>query len=239
MYDLTISLDYGEPLKLRSKYRYDFVAFDINNDQGRGLLNNSVFVFRTISEGKVAGNVLIDLIHKSNVNAFDVVHHANCHFHLIESDKLREEGILINDKIILLITETSVSSQYFAEIKDQAVTSNSPFGDNYKLTFTTCRYILFTLHHEDTVNAKNIELATIFDLQKEHIWHNNRYRNFNNLHTLDIDRYVNHKLDPSTPWSEVKTIIESENKKWADLSNQKFHQLLDKRGELPFLVIEQ
>ncbi|ETT61193.1 MULTISPECIES: hypothetical protein [Paenibacillus] len=239
MYDLTISLDYGEPLKLKPDYRYDFVTFDINNDHGRGLLNNSVFVLRTITGGNVKGNVLIDLIHTSNVNAFDVASHANCHFHLLESDKLREEGILINDKINLQITETSVSSQYFAEIKDQAVTNNSPFGDNTKLTFTTCRYILFTLHHENTVNSKNIELATIFDLQKEHIWHNNRYRNFNNLHTLDIDRYVNRKLAPSTPWSEVKKIIESENKKWRDLSNQKFNQLLDKRGELPFLVIER
>jgi hypothetical protein len=199
VYDLTISLTYGEPLKLKSEYRYDFVAFDIDNDRGRGLLNNSVFVFRTITEGTVAGNVLIDLIDKSNVNAFDVVHHANCHFHLIESDKLRKEGIHVSDNITLQITETPFSSQYFAEIKDQTFTSNNTFGDSYRLGLTTCRYILFILHHEETVNAKSAELAAVFELQEEHIWHNNRWRNFNNLHMLDVDRYVNHKLDPRGP----------------------------------------
>ncbi len=100
------------------------------------------------------------------------------------------------------------------------------FTDNYRLALTTCRYILFTLHHEDTVNAKSIELATAFDLQKEHIWHNNRWRNFNNLHTLDINRYVIRKLDPSTPWLEVKKIVESENEKCRELSNQKYHHCL-------------
>ncbi|WP_214629629.1 hypothetical protein [Paenibacillus agaridevorans] len=127
MYNLTISLTFGEPLKLQSEYRYDFVAFDFDNDRGTGLLNNSVFVFRTITEGNVAGNVLIDLIDKSNVNAFDVAHLANCHFHLMRSAELRKEGIHINDNITLQITETPVSSQYFAEIKDQTVRSNNAF----------------------------------------------------------------------------------------------------------------
>lgn len=237
MYDLTISLDYEEPLKLKPEYRYDFVSFDIA-EEDRGLLNGGVFVFRTILEGKAAGNVLIDFINKTNVNAFDVAKHANCHFHLIAPDKIGEEGILVKDNVVLKINEASVSSQYFVEINDQAVTTNSPLGDNYKFTFTTCRYILFTHYHKDTLNTRSIELAAIFDLQSEQMWHNNRHRNYNNLFTLDVDRYVNKKLDPSTPWSEVKKIIESENEKWRDLSRKKFHQVLNKREQLPFLVIE-
>ncbi|OGO78905.1 MAG: hypothetical protein A2Y23_00150 [Clostridiales bacterium GWB2_37_7] len=74
---------------------------------------------------------------------------------------------------------------------------------------------------------KNVELAPIFDLQKEHIWHNNRHWDFNDLTKLDIDKYVGRKLDPATNWEKVKEIIEREREGWRKKEQQKFDQLLE------------
>jgi hypothetical protein len=51
--------------------------------------------------------------------------------------------------------------------------------------FPKIKYLLFTRFKEKPVNEGQIRLSHIFQLQKEHIWHNNRYLYFNNIYKLD------------------------------------------------------
>lgn len=230
MYDLSISLKYNEPLALQKDYIYDFLGIDVEPIFGNCLPNKNIFVFRTIKYGNAANNVLIDLIDYSNLNAFDVTLHGDFNIHMLKSKKfLEDKEIRITDNIFLEVIENASNYEFYAILKDQKY--NSTYGTlkeiQKNIQFPVIKYLLFTEYKEKPANMNKVQLAPIFDLQKELIWHNNRYWNFNNLSQLDVDNLVDHKLPPSTPWKEVKTIINRERENWEKKRDEKFNQFLD------------
>lgn len=68
-------------------------------------------------------------------------------------------------------------------------------------------------------------------LQEEHIWHNNRYQNYNDISTLNID---DSKLNPSTEWCHVKKIIKNQREQ----REEKYNQILHLRDSQKYLPIE-
>lgn len=226
MYGITIGLSYNEPLAMDTKYRYDFVCFDFEPKFGKGPLDGSVIVFRTISEGEVAGNVLIDFIDHSNVNAFDIALHGNAHIHMLNIDSLIEQKTFsITDKITIQATKNTLHNiEFQALIKEQKYEIKRDITERIPIDFKEIKYILFTKYHEDIANMGNYHIAPIFKLQKEHIWCNNRWWNFNDLTKIDID---NNRLETNTPWGTVQEIIKNERKKWNEKQKEKFHELLN------------
>lgn len=67
----------------------------------------------------------------------------------------------------------------------------------------------------------------------------NRYSNFNDLTKIDIDTYVNNKLDPNTPWKTVQEIIKNKREKWSQKEKDKFNELLNTREFHNYLPIER
>ena len=237
MYELTISLKYGDLLRLDSKYRYDFVGINYEHDFNF----ESIFVFRTIKEGKGTGNVLIDAIHHSNISAISTTLHGDCHFHIFNSEDVTETKIIeITENILLEKIENKSNHEYYVTLKEQKykLINGIPCKDSDCKRFSIVKYLLFTQYHEQIANMSFIELSPIFKLQMEHIWHNNRYGNFNNIHRLDVDKIVGRELDPSTPWAEVKNIIKKEREGWGEKEREKYKQLLNLKSSQSYLPIE-
>lgn len=238
MYELTMGLKYDDFLKLEQNYRYDFVGIDYQND----LLRGHIFVFRTIKEGKGKGNILIDLVHPTNINAISANLHGDCHFHIFKNEcSIGDQPIEITENIFLEKIENVSNFEYYVSIKEQKYRSNNKIltHDSDYEYFPAVKYLLFTQYHEPLANMNSLELAPMFKLQKEHIWHNNRYFNFNRISSLDVDKQVNHKLDPSTPWWKVKNIIENERKHWREQSEEKYNQLLHLKNLQEYFPIER
>lgn len=237
MYDLTIGLKYDDVLKLEQKYRYDFVGIDYRHDA----VHEHIFVFRTIKEGKGKGNILIDLVHPTNIHAINANLHGDCHFHIFKNEcSIGDQPIEITENIFLEKIENVSNFEYYVSIKEQKYRSNNkiPTNDSDYEYLPTVKYLLFTQYHEPLANMNSLELAPMFKLQKEHIWHNNRYFNFNRISSLDVDKQVNRKLDPSTPWWKVKNIIEDERKHWRKESEEKYNQLLHLKSLQEYFPIE-
>lgn len=234
MYELTIGLKYDESLELNPKYRYDFVGIDYQND----FIYGCIFVFRTIKTGRGKGNVLIDLIHRSNINAISTHMHGDCHFHIIKNKfAIGTEPIKITENIFLEKTENKTNDEYYATLKDQQyrlINGVPPIDPEHK-HFPIVKYLLFTEYHEAFANMDILELAPIFKLQEEHIWHNNRHKNFNDISTLNID---DNKLNPSVEWSCVKKEIKNQREHWREQRENKFEQILHIKKLQRYLPIE-
>jgi hypothetical protein len=247
MYDLWIGLTFENLIRLSEKYRYDFIAFNSEPNYGFGPLNSSVFVFRTIKDSCMTkkdslNNVLVDIIHYTNINAFDAAIHGDCHFHSLDIHKLKkDEDIVLTDIISLKSMEDAIGTTIYAVIKDQKlrrIDRHSRTQDNSVIEAKEVKYMLFRLNDQLTINCSEVELAKIFQLQVDAIWHNNRHFNFNQLHKLDIDKEVKNNLDPSTPWEEVKKLIEEKRKYWEDQSRIVSDDLISKLWSLDFEVID-
>ncbi len=58
--------------------------------------------FEQLKKGKSTGNVLIDLVHNSNINALKAHIHGDCHFHMFQYRmSISNEPIKITDNISL------------------------------------------------------------------------------------------------------------------------------------------
>lgn len=229
MYDLTKDLGYDMPIRLENKYRYDFLGFDLEPGGEQGLLCGGVFTLRTIKTGNASGNVLIDLIDCSNVNAFDTVIHGDCHFHLLNSDKLSQENeYKVAENIILNIVSNSTSTGFYLTLKNQK------YGDLHSISSGDCKnikpsqykYLLFTQYHNNPVNVFQVELSPIFRLQEDLVWNNDMYHDFRELHLANKSEIAGHKIEPSTPWEKVKELIDAKCMEWKEKSEKKQEQLL-------------
>nr|WP_242227324.1 hypothetical protein [Bacillus cereus group sp. BfR-BA-01315] len=218
MYDLTKGLRYNTPLDLKVHYRYDFVGIDYGNN----FINKHIFVFRTIKEGKGKGNILIDLIHSSNIDAIRAHMHGDCHFHIFEdSFSIGNEPIKITENVFLGKIENTSNNEYYVSLKEQQYRLINGVGPKHK-HFPVVKYLLFTEYHAPLANLNALELAPIFKLQKEHIWHNERSWNCRNISWLDID-------DSSAMREQVKEIIEKGRGDWREEERKKWHQLSERK----------
>lgn len=241
MYDLTIGLEFDEPLALEEKYRYDFLAIDINC-YSSGLLEGYIFVFRTIKNGGGAGNVLIDLIHNSNVNVFHTHMHGDCHFHVLSAnDFLKMDTIDITENITFEMVKNISNQEYYAVIKEQKykeidVITLEKCRD---IKFSKIKYLLITKYTgNNPINIKRIELSPIFNLQKDHIWHNNKYKECNRVSYLNIDHPYNYKINPLTYFKGLGEFIENEYKIWEGREKDAFDRILVECRSQRFLPIE-
>lgn len=241
MYDLSNSLSYDEPLQLLEKYQYDFLGMDFVAKYHTGILKRNIFVFRTIKYGEGKNNVLLDLIDCTNVNAFDAAMQDDCNFHMLKSKKILEDKeILITNNISLGVIENTSNYEYYAILKNQKYTRNDEIlkaiEEDKELPIV--KYLLFTVYKKELANIDKVELAPIFNLQKELIWHNNRYYNYNDLRTLDVNPSPKRKLNPLTPWNEVQSIVNRERKDWQKEKCGKLDQLLRKCRFQRYVPIE-
>ncbi|HHQ2480375.1 TPA: hypothetical protein ACSPJ7_004712 [Bacillus cereus] len=203
MYDLTIGLEYDRALDLSPRYRYDFVGIDYQNDYIYGF----IFAFRTIKKGNGTGNVLIDLVHNSNINALQAHIHGDCHFHTFEYRmSMNNESIKITDHISLEKVKNTTNDEYYALIKEQKYRLlnnglNNPKHKNLSLV----KHLLFTEYNQHVANVDTLELAPIFKLQQEHIWNNSKYSDYMNVSQLvKFDDTLKH----STEWKQTEKIIQ-------------------------------
>ncbi|MGH0945462.1 hypothetical protein ACQVTS_31350 [Bacillus mycoides] len=95
--------------------------------------------------------------------------------------------------------------------------------------------MLFTEYHESIANMDTLELAPIFKLQEEHIWHNNRYSNYNDISKLDVD---DNKLNFSIKWSQVKEFIQNKRKHFEKQSEEKTNQIFELKNPVRYRPIE-
>lgn len=202
MYDLTIGLEYDSALDLSPRYRYDFVGIDYQNDYIYGF----IFVFRTMKKGNGTGNVLIDLVHNSNINALQAHIHGDCHFHTFEYRmSMSNESIKITDHISLEKVKNTTNDEYYALIKDQKyrLLNNASYRESKNVSFV--RHLLFTEYNHQVENVDTLEFAPIFKLQQEHIWNNSKYSNYMKVSQLaKFDDTLKH----STEWKQTETIIQ-------------------------------
>ncbi|PES64231.1 hypothetical protein CN507_20895 [Bacillus cereus] len=236
MYSITNGLKYDESLVLNPKYRYDFVSINYQADFGY----ESIFVFRTIKEGNGMGNVLIDLINESNINAISTNLHGDCHFHIFKSiDLAKVKSIEITEKISLEKIKSTSSDEYYAILQEQKYKLNNGVSVEGSdcIHLPVFKYLLLTQYHHPVVNMNSTNLAPIFQLQKEDIWHNNRCFNFNDISRLDVDK-VGYELDPSTPWREIKKIIEEKKEEWIKKSYKKSDQISKLRQLQKYIPVE-
>lgn len=246
MYDLNIGLTYENFLQLSGKYRYDFLAINPSPGYGFGPLNSSVFVFRTIKESYLSkkesiNNVLVDVIHYSNVNAFDTAIHGDCHFHILDIKNLNQDDIVLTDIISLKIIKDETGKAFYAIAKNQKIICIDKIhkdNDNPAIEINELKHMLFKINNSDIINCKKIELAKIFNLQVQDIWHCNRYYNYNNLSNLDIDNSSNNKLDPSTSWKDVKEIIKQKREFWKIQQDTTFDNLVTEHWSLNYKILE-
>ncbi|MGR5865063.1 hypothetical protein ACT7DZ_17320 [Bacillus cereus] len=234
MYELTIGLKYDEPLDLHHKYRYDFVGIGYQNNY----IHGCIFVFRTIKKGKSTGNVLIDLVHNSNINALKAHIHGDCHFHMFQYRmSISNEPIKITDNISLEKVKNATNDEYYALIKEQKykLINGVPAIDPVHKHFPEVKYLLLTEYHESIANMDTLELAPIFKLQEEHIWHNNRYSNYNDTSKLDVD---DNNLNSSIKWSQVKEIIKNKRKHFEKQSEEKTDQIFELKNSVRYRPIE-
>ncbi|HDR7595028.1 TPA: hypothetical protein QCX59_004233 [Bacillus mycoides] len=234
MYELTIGLRYNKPLELNPKYRYDFVGIDYHND----FIYGCIFVFRTIKEGKAKGNILIDLVHNSNIDAISAHIHGDCHFHIFKDRfSIGNKSIKITENIFLEKTENTSNDEYYASLKEQQyrlINGVASMGSDCK-HFPIVKYLLFTEYHEPLANMDMLELAPIFKLQEEHIWHNNRHWDYHDISTLDIN---DSKLNPSIQWCHVKKVIKNQREHQRKQREEKYNQILHLRDSQKYLPIE-
>ncbi|MGG0724222.1 hypothetical protein [Bacillus mycoides] len=227
MYELTIGLAYDDSLTFEKKYRYDFVIMNYQYYDW----NREIFVLRTIKEGKGKGNVLIDLIHESNISAISINLHGDCHFHIFKyEDFIKDKQIEITENISLEKIENTSNDEYYVNLKGQKYKLNNgePFKDSDCIQPPVVKYLLLTQYHGLVVNMNSTELSPIFELQREHIWHNNRYSNYNDTSNLDVDnKIVGHELDLSTPWGKVKEIVKENKEVWREKKDEKYNQILE------------
>lgn len=202
MYDLTIGLEYDKALNLSPRYRYDFVGIDYQNDYIYGF----IFAFRTIKKGDGTGNVLIDLVHNSNINALQAHIHGDCHFHTFKYKMfMSNDSIKITDHISLEKVKNVTNDEYYALIKDQKyrLLNNASYQESKNVSFV--RHLLFTEYNQIIENVDTLELASIFNLQQEHIGYNSRCSNYMNVSQLaKFDDTLKH----STKWQQIETIIQ-------------------------------
>jgi len=239
MYDLSMSLNYQEPLVLQGKYIYNFICIDLEPTYG------SIFVFRTIKYGDGKDNVLIDLIDYRNLNAFDVALHKDCTIHILKKQKLFEyKSLKITDNITLEVIFNNSNYEFYAILKEQKYKCRyGKLGEvKEEKHFPSIKYLLFTMYkekeRENIMNVNSIELADIFKLQEELIWNNNRYHNYNDLTKITIDKLVNNKTGQSSAWNEIKTIIKTERVGWDKKMSEKFNQFLLKSSLQEYVPIE-
>lgn len=150
---------------------------------------------------------------------------------------LIENTFSITDKIIIQSAENNLNNiEFQAKIIDQKYKYNSDKPS--KIGFKEIKYLLFTKYNNNIANMNDYHIAPIFELQKEHIWYQNRKRNFNDLTKIDIDKNVRNKLDPNTPWKTVKEIVNNERENWGKKENEKFHELLDASRSQQYLPVD-
>jgi hypothetical protein len=231
MYDLTIGLRYNAPLKLEGKYRYDFICIDqgLESKFMIGSFNHGVFVFRTIKWGRATGNVLIDLIDYTNVNAFDAELHGDCHFRMLRTQNILEcKRIQITDSIALEVVQNTSNNEFYAVLKEQDYKfMNGPSSGSANCKhFPEIRYLLFTKYHQKIVNMEYVELAQIFNLQREHIWCNNAYWSFIDL-IYEIEQLGNISQNSSASWKNIKEIIERKYENLRRRERENFRQLME------------
>lgn len=251
MFTLSIRLTYENTLDLDMAYRYDFVVPKSKYDYDGTDLSATVFVFRTILGGAYKGNVLVDCIKVANINGVDVARHGNCYFHFWpefssiawdSKDKVMEE-MKINDNTSIYFQVEAESLSVYARIVNQKIgifDRYSPTGINGKINEVNdqeIKIILFRLYNEDVINSEVAELAKIFKLELEHIWHNNRWQNFNSIHKLDFDRSSKENNEDIT-WKEVKEIIKEKKDEWHVKSSEKFDELLQERSSYRYRILE-
>ncbi|MEK4781249.1 hypothetical protein NST86_34345 [Bacillus sp. FSL L8-0199] len=202
MYDLTIGLEYDRSLDLSTRYRYDFVGIDYQNDYIYGF----IFVFRTIKKGNGTGNVLIDLVHNSNINALQAHIHGDCHFHTFQYRmSMSNESIKITDQISLEKVKNTTNDEYYALIKDQKYRLLNNASNQKSKNVSFVRHLLFTEYNQHIANVDTLEFAPIFKLQQEHIWNNSKYSDYMNVSQLaKFDDTLKH----STEWKQTETIIQ-------------------------------
>ncbi|AJE54289.1 hypothetical protein [Paenibacillus polymyxa] len=237
MYDLGIGLTYENTITLSSDFRYDFLSFDFDlHHFNNGPIGSDVFVFRTITKYGKIGNVLVDLINQCNVNGFDAALHPDTHFHNIKTDDLLElKYIALNDSISIEVKNGELCSQFLACINNQTIEKFDMLGGSQITPNVNVEYLLFEKCDTSLMNKNKIELAPIFEAQKNHIWHNNRAQNFNTLIKWDI----NDKMDESTSWINVKKGIETNREYWRKEQQYAFDGLLKIRERLGFKVLER
>ncbi|HFF1840460.1 hypothetical protein P4K54_23760 [Bacillus cereus] len=201
MYDLTIGLEYDRALDLSSRYRYDFVGIDYQNDYIYGF----IFVFRTMKKGNGTGNVLIDLVHNSNINALQAHIHGDCHFHTFQYRmSMSNEPIKITDHISLEKVKNTTNDEYYALITDQKYRLLNNASDQKSTNVSFVRHLLFTEYNHQVENVDILEFAPIFKLQQEHIWNNSKYSSYMEVSQLaKFDDTLKH----STEWKQTETII--------------------------------
>ncbi|KXH87649.1 hypothetical protein COL26_31025 [Bacillus thuringiensis] len=201
MYDLTIGLEYDRALDLSPRYRYDFVGIDYQNDYIYGF----IFVFRTMKKGNGTGNVLIDLVHNSNINALQAHIHGDCHFHPFKFRmSMSNDSIKITDHISLEKVKNTTNDEYYALIKDQKyrLLNNASNQESKNVSFV--RHLLFTEYNQHVENVDTLEFAPIFRLQQEHIWHNSKHSDYMNVSQLaKFDDSLKH----SKEWQQAQKII--------------------------------
>lgn len=251
MFALSIGLTYENTLDLNRAYRYDFVVQKSKYDFGGTDLRETVFVFRTILEGQYKGNVLVDCVKCININGVDVARHGNCHFYFfpelsrISWDSKDEaiEEMKINDNAFIYFQVEADSLSVYARIENQKIgvfdrySTNGINGKINEINNQQIKIILFRLYNEDVINGETAELSKIFKLELEHIWHNNRWQNFNNIHKLDFDRSSKDNNEDIT-WKEVKEIIKEKKDEWHVKSSVKFDELLEEISSYRYRILE-
>ncbi|AJA42578.1 hypothetical protein phiCT453B_26 (endogenous virus) [Clostridium phage phiCT453B] len=244
MYTLSIGLDYEHFLQLNSKYRYDFLAINPEPGFGFGPLNGSVFVFRTIKDSYLRNNeslnnVLIDVVDYKNLNAFDTALHGDCHFHFLDINNIKDDEIVITNNISIKNTKDETGVLFFAITKNQKIQYvNTDNPEDSIIKVKDLKHILFKLNNQAVFNCHEVELAKIFELESKHIWHNNRYHNFNNLGSIDIDKNPHKKLEDSTSWKKIKEIVNENRNYWGSESRKSFDDLLNKKRSFNYEILD-
>lgn len=202
MYDLTIGLEYDGALDLSPRYRYDFVGIDYQNEYIYGC----IFVFRTMKKGNGTGNVLIDLVHNSNINALQAHIHGDCHFHTFQYRmSMSNDPIKITDHISLEKVKNTTNDEYYALITDQKYRLLNNASNHQSKNVPFVRHLLFTEYNQHIENVDTLELAPIFKLQQEHIGCNSRYLDYMNVSQLTK---FDDNLKRSIEWNQAQKIIQ-------------------------------
>lgn len=163
---LQIALDHNGHLILKPTYRYDFIKVNYTNT----LLNEVVFMFRTniLETDEDRGNILVDIVGESRINAIKIVEHNNSFIHFFQDTNFERNHKRITENIELVKYNYSICNFVCVTLKDQRYYDNST---KEKCEPSEIKYLLFKEYDNEAINnIFDLELAPIFSKQLD-VWH--------------------------------------------------------------------
>lgn len=181
MYPIHRILNSFNELELSDKYRYDFLHINWPDT----LLGELVFVFRTntLEADEEKGNIFVDILEKSSIDAIAVAAHKNAFIHCLSDTNFEGNRKKINESIELIRYDNEISNEICVNFKNQRYYHNVT---NKQHELDEIQYLLFKEYDNEVVNNTSIEIDTIFMKQYNILRYKRAYEKSSNINLIDF-----------------------------------------------------